>query len=274
MKKTKNSGFTLVEILVALVISVISIGAIFASYQYFNQTHKLISQKAALSQTARDALTIIARDLRNAGYQDIGYLNNRVGNWQADHRWLGIDVRNRYSKSNSDMLTIYYTNSPTDRRRIFYRPWKYKNSDERYLAKEEVNNAITGGPNWKIINDNNNMLAPYVTDFQVVLKKIDGSEIDNDVLNHNSVQGLALQKEVHIAEVYLTLRSPQEIYKENKTIRITNHTQPDGTDITISDKYYRETFFISVHTRNLAKPTVASAKGSMTNINVGTTYNP
>ena len=86
----KNYGFTLVEILVALVISVISMGAIFSSYQYFSKTHKLVSQKAALSQTARDALTIIARDLRNAGYQDIGYLNNRVGSWQADHRWFVI----------------------------------------------------------------------------------------------------------------------------------------------------------------------------------------
>jgi len=258
MIKIKNYGFTLVEILVALVISVISMGAIFSSYQYFSKTHKLVSQKAALSQTARDVLTIIARDLRNAGYQDIGYLNNRVGSWQADHRWLGIDVRDRYSRSNSDMLTIYYTVSSTDRRRIFYRPWKYKNSDDLYLAKEEVNNAITGGPNWKIINDNSNMLAPYITDFQVVLKKIDGTETDNEVLKHNSHAGLALQKEVHTAEVYLTLRSPEEVYKENKTIRITNHTQPDGTDMTITDKYYRETFFISVHTRNLSIPEIQS----------------
>ena len=281
MIKKKNCGFTLVEILVALVISVISMGAIFSSYQYFSKTHKLVSQKAALSQTARDALTIIARDLRNAGYQDIGYLNIRVGGWQADHRWLGIDVRDRYpargrgNLSNSDMLTIYYTVSPTDRRRIFYRPWKYKNSDDLYLAKEEGNNMITGGPNFKVINDNSNMLAPYITDFQVVLKKIDGSEIDNEVLKHNSYAGLALQKEVHTAEVYLTLRSPEEVYKENKTIRITNHTQPDGTDMTITDKYYRETFFISVHTRNLSIPaSVASAKGSTTSINIGTSYNP
>ena len=150
MIKKKNCGFTLVEILVALVISVISMGAIFSSYQYFSKTHKLVSQKAALSQTARDALTIIARDLRNAGYQDIGYSNDR---------WLGIDVRNRFPArgrgniSNSDMLTIFYTVSPTDRRRIFYRPWKYKNSDDLYLAKEEGNNMITGS-NWKIINDN------------------------------------------------------------------------------------------------------------------------
>jgi len=280
MIKKNNSGFTLVEVLVAIVISVISVAAIISSYQYFNKTNKIVSQKAALSQTARDTLTIIARDLRNAGYQDISYLNNRVGSWQADHRWLGIDVRDRYpargrgNLSNSDMLTIYYTESPTDRRRIFYRPWKYKNSNDLYLAKEEVNNAITGGPNWKIINNNSNMLAPYLTDFQIVLKKKDGTVIDNDVLSHNSVEGLALQKKVHTAEIYLTLRSPEEIYKENKTIRIINHTQPDGTDITITDKYYRETFFLSVHTRNLDTPPVPTSTGSTTAVNTGTTYNP
>jgi len=272
MIKKSNSGFTLVEILVAIVISVISVAAIISSYQYFNKSYKIVSQKALVSQAARDALTIIARDLRNAGYQDISYLNNRVGSWQGDHSWLGIDVRNRYPGSNSDMLTIYYTDSPTDRRRIFYRPWKYKNSNDFYLAKEEVNNAITGGPNWKIINDNNNMLVPYVTDFQVVLKKKDGTEIDNDVLSHNSVEGLALQKEVHTAEIYLTLRSPEEVYKEDKTIRIINHTQPDGTDMEITDKYYRETFFVSVHTRNLAIPEVPSTTGAITTINTGTSY--
>ena len=280
MIKKNNSGFTLVEVLVAIVISVISVAAIISSYQYFNKTNKIVSQKAALSQTARDTLTIIARDLRNAGYQDINYLNNRVGSWQADHRWLGIDVRDRYpargrgNQSNSDMLTIYYTESPTDRRRIFYRPWKYKNSNDLYLAKEEVNNAITGGPNWKIINNNSNMLAPYLTDFQIVLKKKDGTVIDNNVLRLNSAEGLALQKEVHTAEIYLTLRSPEEIYKENKTIRIINHTQPDGTDITITDKYYRETFFLSVHTRNLDTPPVPTSAGSTTAVNTGTTYNP
>ena len=45
MTKKRNKGFTLVEILVAIVISVISVAAIISSYQYFNKTNTtLITQ--------------------------------------------------------------------------------------------------------------------------------------------------------------------------------------------------------------------------------------
>ena len=38
--RSKNSGFTLAEVLVAVVIGVISIAAAFASYGYFNKSYK------------------------------------------------------------------------------------------------------------------------------------------------------------------------------------------------------------------------------------------
>jgi prepilin-type N-terminal cleavage/methylation domain-containing protein len=46
--KTRNSGFTLAEVLVAIVIGVISIAAAFASYNYFNKSYKSVSQKLQL----------------------------------------------------------------------------------------------------------------------------------------------------------------------------------------------------------------------------------
>ena len=58
---------------------------------------------------------------------------------------------------------------------------------------------------------------------------------------------------VHTAEVHLTLRSPNEIYKKERTVKIVNHIRPYGFEQTIKDRYHRETFFVSVHTRNLAK---------------------
>ena len=70
--KTKNSGFTLAEVLVSIVIGVISIAAAFASYNYFNKSYKSVSQKAAINNSARDALTY-SRDLKIAGYVDINY---------------------------------------------------------------------------------------------------------------------------------------------------------------------------------------------------------
>ena len=71
--RSRNSGFTLAELLVSIVIGAISIAAAFASYNYFNKSYKSVSQKASINSAARDALTVIARDLRNAGYIDINF---------------------------------------------------------------------------------------------------------------------------------------------------------------------------------------------------------
>ena len=60
-------------------------------------------------------------------------------------------------------------------------------------------------------------------------------------------------QKVHTAEIYLTIRSSKEIYKNNKSVRIKNHSGSNGNTQTFNDKYHRGTFFVSVHTRNLSK---------------------
>ena len=66
--KTRSSGFTLAEVLVSIVIGVISIAAAFASYNYFNKSYKSVSQKAAINSVARDALSLLTKELRNRFY--------------------------------------------------------------------------------------------------------------------------------------------------------------------------------------------------------------
>ena len=109
--KSKNSGFTLTEVLVAVVIGVISIAAAFASYGYFNKSYKSVSQKAAINSAARDALTVIARDLRNAGYIDINFTRD------ARPEIKLINLRQKYL-NNLDSLAVWYTTSPNDRMRV------------------------------------------------------------------------------------------------------------------------------------------------------------
>ena len=72
--RKQNSGFTLAEVLVATVIGVISIVAAFASYGYFNKSYKSISQKANINNTAREALSILTKELRITGYVDPNYI--------------------------------------------------------------------------------------------------------------------------------------------------------------------------------------------------------
>ena len=66
--KNRTLGFTLTETLVAIVIGMISVIAAFSAYNYFSKSYDSVSQKAAISKSAREALSLIASDLRNTGY--------------------------------------------------------------------------------------------------------------------------------------------------------------------------------------------------------------
>ena len=274
--KNKNSGFTLAEVLVAIVIGIISIAAAFSSYGYFNKSYKSVSQKAAINNSARDALTVIARDLRNAGYIDINFTRD------ARPEIKLINLRQKYL-GNLDSLAVWYTTSPHDRMRVYYRPMKYKNSNKMYLAREVVMNPVTVGT---VIYDNIEFV-PNIVDFQVVFKDKDGNElypvcdycgpVENSQGSGTMVgsynKGQANMKKVHTAEIYLTIQSAQEVFTSNKAIRITNHEGGNyGNTQNFNDKYHRETFFVSVHTRNLAKP-IAIAETTGESIGQTSSYN-
>ncbi|KRO54589.1 MAG: hypothetical protein ABS04_00185 [Pelagibacteraceae bacterium BACL5 MAG-121015-bin10] len=274
--KTRSSGFTLAEVLVAIVIGIISIAAAFSSYGYFNKSYKSVSQKAAINNSARDALTVIARDLRNAGYIDINFTRD------ARPEIKLINLQQKYL-GNLDSLAVWYTTSPNDRMRVYYRPMKYQNSNKMYLAREVVMNPVTVGT---VIYDNIEFV-PNIVDFQVVFKDKDGNElypvcdycgpVENSQGSGTMVgsynKGQANMKKVHTAEIYLTIQSAQEVFTSNKAIRITNHEGGNyGNTQNFNDKYYRETFFVSVHTRNLAKP-IAIAETTGESIGQTSSYN-
>ena len=73
MKSKKNIlGVTLVEILIGIVISTIMMGAMFASYTAVNSSFQKVVDKAQISQTGRDVLGMLLRDIRMAGFKYYG----------------------------------------------------------------------------------------------------------------------------------------------------------------------------------------------------------
>ena len=145
--KSKTLGFTLTENLVAIVIGMISVVAAFSAYNYFNKSYASISQKAAISKSAREALSLIARDLRNAGYIDPNFISS---SWEgirdqtrAEKQMIGVlqkyggssGTAGRYSQA--DQLEIWYTISPYERKNVTYFILKYRDgSDNFYLMRE------------------------------------------------------------------------------------------------------------------------------------------
>ena len=299
----KNNGFTLAEVLVAIVIGVISVAAAFSAYNYYTKSYDAVTQKSAVNSSAREALTLITKDLRNAGYIGTTFIANNCENHnelKVRSQLLSVSSKRYGRYSQGDLLTLWFAISPQDRKQVTYTMHRKQNSPEYYLARDvriNPDGQNRGGCPGYNVNYNhpvvNEELVPNLVDFQVILKDKEGkilvpvcnsgcgsvedSQGKDTVVNTKYGQltkGQANVDLVHTAEIYLTIRSPKEVYAKAKPTKIINGESPHGSNINIpADKYHRETFFVSVHTRNLAKPAIPISKtgGSVA---VGTSYKP
>ena len=291
--KINNKAFTLAEVLVAIVVGVISVAAAFSAYNYYSKSYTSVSQKANVSKVARDALALIAKDLRNAGYIDPNYVpTTATDRRQAELKMIGVRQRDRnyYGRyKQSDQLDIWYTISAYELKRVQYLLWEYKNEKNHYYLARDV---VLRKKNSETHPVDIELLVPYVEDFQIILKDKDGKvlvpvcyycgPVEQSQKSGTLVATSVGQKnigqdnmtKVHTADIYLTVRSPKEVFKKSRKMIIQNGAGTGhGSYINVpADKYYRETFFASVHTRNLATPKVqtTSAVGSL---GVGQGYN-
>ena len=269
----KKPGMTLVEVLVAIVIGVISATAIFYSYNIFNKSYQSVVDKAKMNSASRNALSMILKDLRNAGYCDINYNNScdrlieKKDNRYAEVKNYKVNFYQYFRIGGTDYLALEYNISPTDRVEIRYYLIAYdrkslKEANGRfsfYLAREVIEKQIGKNPKKVYCKKYRNqtdcapiMITPFVSDFQVVFKDVNGEEL-NDVCFNCSLQiAKDNQKKVHTAEIYLTVRSANQIYSADKKVIITNHDPgKKGLQQTITDRHHRETFFASAYLRNI-----------------------
>ena len=243
MKNLNNKAFTLIETLVALVIGMIAIGAMYFAYQYFNNTYQSITDRAAMSEAGRNSLSLIAKDLRNAGYKNINYSRSA---WDRK-----IEVKNNYNSRGADYLSIWFNSDQNTRIQAEY--YIEQTGNQTNLVKQLIENPVVDPKKAYCENYRNQknckpmIIVENVTDFQVVLRDNTGAELTSVGLS--SAEAIANQDKVHTAEIYVTVRSPNELYKTSKTTKIYNH----NFSMQKNDQYHRETFYISVYLRNLIK---------------------
>ena len=232
MRKTK--AFSLIEALVATVIGAISILAITNSYIFFNNTYQKITDKANMSASGRSSLKMVAKDLRNAGYKNINYEDATGQTWD---RW--IEKIDAHDGTKGDKLRIWYNTSVSDRLEIRYY-LKKDSSGETYLVREEIQNPVRNPVKFEP-----KTIVSKATDFQVFFNDQNGYRVNSVTVGSDN------QSKVHTAEVYITVRSPNELLKNPISFEMLN----GGTagNFTKRDKYLRETFYISVYLRNVVK---------------------
>ena len=243
MKNLKNKAFTLIETLVALVIGMIAIGAMYFAYQYFNNTYQSITDRAAMSEAGRNSLSLIAKDLKNAGYKDINYSRSA---WDRK-----IEVKNNYNSRGADYLSIWFNSDQNTRIQSEY--YIEQTGSQTNLVKQLIENPVVDPKKAYCERYSNQrnckpmIIVENVTDFQVVLRDSTGNELTSVGLS--SAEAIANQDMVHTAEIYVTVRSPNELYKTSKITKILNH----NFTLQKNDQYHRETFYLSVYLRNLIK---------------------
>ena len=240
MIKKEISGFSLVEALVAIVIGMISVAAIFFTYQTFNKAYKSVESRGEMNSNARNALSHMSRELRNAGNKDINWVHSSL----EEYLWKENNVSGFLI--GSDKLMFYYDNSPNDRVRIDYHLKKYKNSNDTYLARTYmVQNCTAANKCTFPIRIIDQVFIENVEDFQVVFKDNKGDEVKTV----NFGAGKVNQALVKTIEIYLTVRSRNKIFNANKNWTIKNADQAYAK----FDQYHRDSYFVSVYPRNVIK---------------------
>ena len=68
-KNKNNSGLTLIEIMIGVLITSIMMAAMYTSYNVVNQSYSRVSDKAKISKSSRDLTSMIMSDLRMAGFK-------------------------------------------------------------------------------------------------------------------------------------------------------------------------------------------------------------
>lgn len=98
----RQGGLTLIELVVALAIGLIVIGAVYRTFSTQQRTYTIQEEVAEAQQNARAAMTILMRDLRMAGY---GKPEGDVQISGEPYRH-GIHVEKDPEKEDSDLITL------------------------------------------------------------------------------------------------------------------------------------------------------------------------
>jgi|TARA_B100001079_G_scaffold261991_1_gene263681 type II secretory pathway component PulJ len=282
MKKKLSSiaGVTLIEILIGILISVIMMAAMFASYSVVNSTYTQVTDRAKISQTGRDVIGMMIRDIRIAGYK---YFNDN------------IQTTNEHSPIIITKSTNF--NTECDKIDIVYGDVDYKASGspkytyERYKITYKCNRStipnknalpLTGGGfppidafaiykskvKWDVstnswsdpATDGNDetypeqLIVDYIQDLIFSPTDEKGERIDPPPTPTNSTKDKLYS--IKTVDIALTVRSQKDFFRSSKLRKFfaLSDSTRDGSGTNTksrTDKFLRETIVISAHVRNL-----------------------
>jgi type IV pilus assembly protein PilW len=97
-----NQGFTIVELLIAMVVAILAMGAIYSTFLNQHKSYVVQEETAIMHQNLRIALFYVQREIRMAGCDPTGNANARIITANATSINFTEDVRGDLDESDSD----------------------------------------------------------------------------------------------------------------------------------------------------------------------------
>ena len=275
-KKIKDiAGVTLIEILIGIVISVVMMGAMFTSYNVVNSTYQQVADKAKISQTGRDIIGMLLRDIRIAGYK---YFGDTIKT-SDKHQPILITKSSRFGLSCDKIEIVYgdadYDKTKSEGQRYTYTRYKIIYECKRSeIIDKKTGNAIDAFAiyktrlKWSVAD--NDWARPDTDTFK------DGSEdyttysqekiidhVQDLIFNPVDENGKIIKPppsptqnkdkiyKIKTVDIGLTVRSAQEFYGKSKIRQIFALNDSARNINKFNDKFLRDTIVVTAHARNL-----------------------
>ena len=103
--KNSNQGFTLVELLIAMVVALLALDAIYSTFLNQQKSYVMQEEIAAMSQNVRAAMFYMQREIRMAGCDPIGTANASIVTANATSINFTEDIVGNTPGSDSDGAT-------------------------------------------------------------------------------------------------------------------------------------------------------------------------
>ena len=261
MKKNKKSisGITLIEILIGIVISMIMMAAMFTSYQAVNNSYSQVIDRAKISQTGRNIVGMVVKDIRLAGFR---YFDDTS---KSPTSYVPILIT-KATGSGCDKIDIMYSDKrvkPASKPKVYiYTTYKitYECKQSNILDKKTKNKISAfaiykskskwDGTKWESPTNSTDdlvykdeMIVDYVQGFTLIPIDDKGKIIDPTPTT------LANSNKIKVIDILLSVRSQNIFYKNNKSKTI--YSLGKKSNKNFNDKFLREQIVVSAHTRNM-----------------------
>ena len=273
-KLINNSGVTLIEILIGIVISVLMMGAMYTAYNAVNSSYSKVTDRAKISAQGRDLVTMIVRDIRNAGFRYFGD-NIQINLLEHSPILIKKPASNKFKKE-CDSIDIVFGGGHFDSKQNFiYKKYKSSYHCERSKIEDRAKGKNNSGTydtvdgfaifktvkvwengKWANPNTDNDdytfekqKVADYIED--MVFNPIDDKGVLIDPppsptnINKNKLYN------IKTVDVAISIRSTKPFFRtkaDNRNKAVMNETKRQRKD---NDRYFRDTIIVTAFARNL-----------------------